>query len=182
MDPINLQALKTKADALGTDLAANDAANAAEHAAAVELLGAVVRIAQPAVKAIGDKCRGVSGRALILRHKRTGQGYAVAEGRLLTFFYDGTDQTHEIDDSVIALTPEGLREMVYSGTWSGDDDAIVAATREVDLADHSTVGLEQWIDAIREAVERAGTREKATTAAIARADKMRALAALLGGK
>ena len=99
----NLEQLKTKADQLATELAANDAANAAEHAASVELLHKVIAIAKPAVRGVGDKfmvrevwgsrCESVDvhysgGRVIALNG---GFGAGKRETGTGNFAYHGTD-------------------------------------------------------------------------------------------
>lgn len=156
----NLESLKTKADQLATELATNDAANAAEHAAAVELLNKVIAIAKPAVRAIGESYR--NGDDLDSEFNLGGRSIKLFGRRMFT-------STTWFQDGDVHLTVDGLMAV------STEPETLLP----VDMSEWKAAGILEWVEIICSAIASAGSRIDATKAALARAEKLKALAALL---
>ena len=182
----NLEQLKTKADQLATELAANDAANAAEHAASVELLHKVIAIAKPAVRGVGDKfmvrevwgsrCESVDvhysgGRVIALNG---GFGAGKRETGTGNFAYHGTDY---------ALNERGeIIEVEWSGhlsQWDGATSERKADVKVVTADEFTADRIGKMVGRLCDAITSAGSRADATKTALTRAEKLKALAALL---
>ena len=182
----NLEQLKTKADQLATEIAANDAANAAEHAAAVELLHKVIAIAKPAIRAVGDK-------AMDWQNKQ-GTGYSenrtilIGEGCEKNADWKFSGEYIQIGDGHV-IRQDGstnykpqksmVTRRVYGGYGNGGGFTVQSEVYDVDLSAESAATIQEWITEICLKVAAAGSRKGATKAALARAEKLKALAALL---
>lgn len=80
------------------------------------------------------------------------------------------------------LTADGLKRFSYSGNWScnsnGSELLMIAEVADLNLADESLEDIERYTSRICSAITSAGSRADATKAALARAEKLKALAAL----
>lgn len=173
----NIEAIKTKAEQLAAELAANDAANAAEHAAAVALLNRVIEVSKPALRGIGDKLQAADD-ATLKSGKRFELNRAINLSRSSNHFAFNGDtvllQTGELKTIAVKYQREdyGYDEYATHISWAG-------CVEFEGFANWSLHEIKVAMEKIADKIERAGSRADATKAALARAEKMKAIAALL---
>jgi hypothetical protein len=169
MEKNNLETLKIKSDQLAAELAENDAANAVENAAICGLLAAVISIAKPAIRAIGHDLRDEHDQDFVVAKRAINLSRAICHTA-----YNG-DRLLCSDGSV--------RTVVVDCTRSGEFEIDRGVGRLVDFSGVlSTYEAKYATEKIIDLIERAGSRADATKAAILRAEKFRAITALLSNK
>jgi len=186
-----IQGLSTLAAQVSAEHAASLAAIAARDAAEAKVLDAVVAAVRPALRAVASRIP-TSGKHYWVTSTETDEdaSYSDAHG-LLVAGHSKPERDHPranagaFEGAALYLLPDGTwLELTFDGRWTKWQGATTewtstpATLTTAEVVDQYS--FESIVPRIQEAVTKAaGSREKATRAALERAEKLGAIAALL---
>jgi hypothetical protein len=186
---MNIEQITVLASVVATEYTASTEAHAAAIEAEALLLERVVEAVRPALRAVSTK-RRTSGRTWWPTNVETSTEYT-AGSYGLRVCGDGPEYDYpranagKYEGCDLFLLPDGSWiEASYTGSWSrwqGAGDSWEATERTLTTAEVAAeYDVDAIIAAIADVLEKAkGSREKSTTRALERAEKIRAIAKLV---
>ena len=190
---MDIEGLAVKAAQVSSEYEASVDAIAARNRAEAELLDALIAKVKPALRALSSRIQADervfwpdNTRSASEKTWRAERGLCVAGDDLARYDYPRANRGSFEGTGLWLLTDGTFAKITYSGSWSrwqGEGMEWLSKLEPravVDVAAEYDVG--RIVSAIAEALDKQlGTREKTVKTATERAEKVRALASLLGG-